>query len=404
VAFSIASLLAPGSADAGGLLPSAAWPPRTAILNELRVDQPGTDNDEYIELLIPPGQTLAGLSVVVIGDDVGLSGCIEEIVDLEGVPVPPSGVVLVAQPQMSLAKPDLVMPLELENSDNLTVLLVSGFTGALGQDLDLDDDGALDLMPWVSLLDAVSLVENIERPPVNTEWWYALPVGPGDNGDPPYSIRRCPGDGTWQVSPNDPAWIASGGKESPGALNPECEPWVDCPADFNGDGIVDPGDLAILLLSWGYELPRPSTASEILSMPQRGAQGAVAGAILPPGGPEELVGHPAADLNGDGVVGAADLGLLLEAWQECSAVEPLTRRAPTAGSGALRSPRGGATRPRIHRGPPCATVAEAMQRAGSRERSKGVRDGVGGDRDSAAERATGAPRWRERTRGRGSGV
>jgi hypothetical protein len=54
-----------------------------------------------------------------------------------------------------------------------------------------------------------------------------------------------------------------------------------CPADFNDDGDVGPGDLADLLGAWG---PNP--------------------------------GHPA-DLNGDGDVGAADLALLLGSWGLC---------------------------------------------------------------------------------------
>ncbi len=54
-----------------------------------------------------------------------------------------------------------------------------------------------------------------------------------------------------------------------------------CPADFDGDGIVSASDLAILLGAWG---PNP--------------------------------GHPA-DFNGDGAVNAADLAQLLGAWGEC---------------------------------------------------------------------------------------
>lgn len=50
------------------------------------------------------------------------------------------------------------------------------------------------------------------------------------------------------------------------------------PGDLNGDGVVDGADLGILLSSWG---------------------------------PCE---HCAADLNGDGVVDGADLGVLLSAW------------------------------------------------------------------------------------------
>jgi len=52
-----------------------------------------------------------------------------------------------------------------------------------------------------------------------------------------------------------------------------------CPADLNGDGIVDGADLGALLSAWGSD--------------------------------------GAADLNGDGIVDGADLGILLSAWGAC---------------------------------------------------------------------------------------
>ena len=54
---------------------------------------------------------------------------------------------------------------------------------------------------------------------------------------------------------------------------------TECPADLNGDGIVDGADLGALLANWG----------------QSGAS----------------------DLNDDGVTDGADLGLLLGAWGVC---------------------------------------------------------------------------------------
>ena len=46
-------------------------------INEIRIDQPGTDDDEYIELAGQPSTSLAGLSLVVIGDGSGGSGVID---------------------------------------------------------------------------------------------------------------------------------------------------------------------------------------------------------------------------------------------------------------------------------------------------------------------------------------
>jgi len=58
------------------------------------------------------------------------------------------------------------------------------------------------------------------------------------------------------------------------------EPLPACPADFTGDGVVDGGDLGLLLLQW-------------------------------------LQTTPAYDLNGDGVVDGGDIGMLLLQWGPC---------------------------------------------------------------------------------------
>ena len=48
---------------------------------------------------------------------------------------------------------------DIENGSN-TYLLVRGFSGALSADLDTDNDGILDVTPWTSVVDGVSIVEN----------------------------------------------------------------------------------------------------------------------------------------------------------------------------------------------------------------------------------------------------
>jgi len=58
---------------------------------------------------------------------------------------------------------------------------------------------------------------------------------------------------------------------------------VDCPGDLNNDGLVDGADLGLLLLAWA------------------------------PSGPVSSI----ADLNGDNKVDGADLGLLLLGWGPC---------------------------------------------------------------------------------------
>ena len=75
--------------------------------------------------------------------------------------------------------------------------------------------------------------------------------------------------------------------DSDGNLVPDCceagDPCGLCPADITDNGVVDAADLGILLAVWNTD-----------------------GKTI-----------PAADINGDGTVNAADLGILLGAWGSC---------------------------------------------------------------------------------------
>ena len=57
----------------------------------------------------------------------------------------------------------IVDDLNFENSDNVNFFLVSDFTGSLGDDLDEDDDGMLDIEPWSEVVDCIALVESFEN-------------------------------------------------------------------------------------------------------------------------------------------------------------------------------------------------------------------------------------------------
>jgi hypothetical protein len=121
--------------------------PGDVVINEIRIDQPSTDNDEYFELAGDPNTTLDGLTYIVIGDGSGGSGVIEAVVDLTGQSITTDGYFVAAESTFSLGAADLTMSLNFENSDNVTHLLVEGFSGLEGDDLDTDDDFTLSPMP-----------------------------------------------------------------------------------------------------------------------------------------------------------------------------------------------------------------------------------------------------------------
>ncbi len=236
------------------------------IINEIRIDEPGTDVNEYFELAGKPGTSLDGVTYIVIGDGADGSGVLEAVIDLNGFSIPDSGFFVAAEETFTLGVADLTINLNFENSDNVTHMVVFNLTGANGDDLDTDDDCALDVTPWEEVIDSVSLVGNDKE----EDCFYAEPVGPDDIFVPGH-VFRCDEKGSWTIG----AFDTEGGDDTPGA------PCTDCPWDLDGSGDVGTSDLIQLLGAWGTN----------------------------PGGPP--------DFDGNGNVGTEDLIVLLGNWGRC---------------------------------------------------------------------------------------
>ena len=91
-------------------------------INEIRSDQSGGDDDEYIELIGPPGASMCGLALIIIGDSGEDDGVLEEVIYLTGFTIPDDGLFLITEDSFDLfdlSMVDLVEPLNLENDDNL---------------------------------------------------------------------------------------------------------------------------------------------------------------------------------------------------------------------------------------------------------------------------------------------
>jgi hypothetical protein len=297
-------------------------------ISEIRIDQPSSDVDEYFELAGEPGAPLDGLTYIVIGDGAEAqgSGVIENVTPLTGLFINGNGFFVVAESTFTLGVPDLnagANGLNFENGDNVTHLVVSGFTGVNGSDLDTNDDGVLDLTPWTAVVDSIALIAQ-PNPPTSTEWHYGPPaVGPEGTFVPGHVYRCVPppkSSEQWQIGLFDPG----AGSDSPGASNGACtgNPTTGaccmtdgtctgaltatqcaaargayqgdasecagvrcpqpCPGDIDGSGTVNVDDLLSLINGWG---PCP--------------------------------GGCAPDLNGDQVVNVDDLLALINAWGPC---------------------------------------------------------------------------------------
>lgn len=157
-------------------------PPAAADLrlNEISINPNGNDeNLEFIEIASLDGDRVRTDSyhiLLVINDPLqGNVGTIEQAWDLSGLQTGDNGLLIIgdayAKPflekradtpfktlvelQTEAGDPQSFGRNEIEPSDGVSILLVTGFTGSSGIDLDSNNDGILDSMPWDSLVDSV---------------------------------------------------------------------------------------------------------------------------------------------------------------------------------------------------------------------------------------------------------
>lgn len=187
------------------------------VINEIRIDQTGTDNDEYFELSGVPDATLDGLTYVVIGDGTGGSGVVEDADDLTGLTLDANGFFVAAEGTFTLGTADLTTSLNFENADNVTHLLVRDWSGSSGMDLDTDDDGTLDLTPWTEIVDCVAILDDDAGGDLV---YCGTTIGPDPGGDDMGHVFLCMAG--WRIGPYDPLV----GDDTPGAANDCASPPV----------------------------------------------------------------------------------------------------------------------------------------------------------------------------------
>jgi hypothetical protein len=190
-------------------------------ISEIRLDNSGTDTDEYFELIGPAGLSLSGYSFIAIGDGTGGCGVIESVTNLGAFSIQGDGVLCLRNSGATpvLSGYDGSVALQFENSDAVTYLLVRDFTGTNGQDLDTNNDGVLDVTPWSAIVDQVAITEGIAANCTTDEYTYATPVLGPDGAFGPGHIFRC--GGSWYIGPFGGAGM-TGVLDTPGAANTQC--------------------------------------------------------------------------------------------------------------------------------------------------------------------------------------
>jgi hypothetical protein len=138
-------------------------------INEIFINPPGTDNGlEFFELFSNSGNvSLNNLFLIAIEGDGTAAGTVDQVLSLSGLSTGSNGLFMWRDAATTLTPgPDPNTNIfvqdfapDLENGST-TFLLVNGFTGAINDDLDTDNDGVLDSTPWASVLDGIALIEN----------------------------------------------------------------------------------------------------------------------------------------------------------------------------------------------------------------------------------------------------
>jgi len=117
------------------------------VINEFVFNHTGTDTNEFIEVFASPYASLSAYTLVVIEGDTATSGKgVGEIDVFIPLTTADAGGYWTTGFQQDL----------FENGTK-TVLLVKNFTGALGDDLDTNNDGILDVAPWETVIDGIAV-------------------------------------------------------------------------------------------------------------------------------------------------------------------------------------------------------------------------------------------------------
>ena len=203
------------------------------VINEFVADHIGGDSAEFVEIFGAPNTDYSNLWIVEIEGDAGSTGLIDDGIfqvgttDANGFWTTPFGANVI------------------ENG-NITLLLVSDFTGAVDDDLDTDDDGVLDVTPWSAIIDGIASSDGGDP----DDRVYALDLAPGFDGSTFQTggASRIPnGVDTDTIAD----WVRNDffGEGLPGLSNNPTSGALNTPGASNELAIPEPGSAVLALLA-----------------------------------------------------------------------------------------------------------------------------------------------------------
>ena len=134
------------------------------LLNEIKVNPPGTDNPfEFVELRGTAGATLANVYFLSVEGDTNGTGTADLVVNLSSFAIGSTGLLVIKAPTGGHTIPagttvvgvTAFEPARLENDANSFLVVISPTPLVQGTDYDPDDDGDLDLPAGAVLIDGI---------------------------------------------------------------------------------------------------------------------------------------------------------------------------------------------------------------------------------------------------------
>ncbi|NEQ47639.1 MAG: type I secretion C-terminal target domain-containing protein [Leptolyngbya sp. SIOISBB] len=203
-------------------------------INELRISSPGGSDDDsnFVELFGEADTTLDGLSLVVLSGEFE-PGQVDFAFDLSGTATDENGFFLLANADIS----SFIAQAEVDATDQIasfdffgspsTFLVIDGFTGQAGDDLDVDNDGVFDNAIG-TIIDAVALIDGDGNADVN---YSDTVLGPSGNFPPAGIARDVDGTGSFQ-----PLAFGDFSADTPGFSNEAPPPPDEITAIFDIQG------------------------------------------------------------------------------------------------------------------------------------------------------------------------
>ncbi|MGF1506600.1 MAG: ExeM/NucH family extracellular endonuclease, partial [Anaerolineae bacterium] len=213
---------------------------------EVRINDSGED-DEFVEIIGDPSTDITDLTFIVISGNGSFAGLVDVVIDFSGETTDANGFVLAADSAAGLL-PDISIPGLDFFSGTQSVLLVEGFTGNQGDDLDTNNDGTLETTPWTNVVDSVGLTDGDVGEPI---YIATTIIGP-DSTFAPAHFYRCP-DATGSYVEGSFSDLSS---DTPDAVN-----------DCGGSGVIgacgDPATFIHAVQGNGASTPIPGATVEV---------------------------------------------------------------------------------------------------------------------------------------------